>query len=163
MSVIRFYIKALRNFGNFHGRASLSEFWYFKLVFWVLSFCGALVCSVLAGAGALSVGTILLLGIAVSHVVPAWTVTVRRLHDSGRSGWWMLVMMPSCVPLSILIVLFMYFLFHGWVGLTIYAYFVRGMFVVTLGLMIPGIILLALPSNEGDNYYGPPPLTLRQL
>ena len=106
MAITKFYIEALRRYGTGDGRASRSEFWYFNLVLFALVFCGAVVAVVLEGAGASIVGTLLLLGISVFHIIPSWTVAVRRLHDTGRSGWWVLLSFVPIIGAIILIVFF---------------------------------------------------------
>ena len=107
MAPIKFYVEALRKYGTGDGRAGRSEYWYFYLVFFALVFCGAVVAVVLEAAGASIVGTILLVVISVFHIIPSWTVGVRRLHDTGRSGWWLLM---SFVPIIGLIVLLVFLL-----------------------------------------------------
>ena len=104
MAPIKFYIEALRKYGTGDGRASRSEYWYFYLVLFALVFGGAVVAVVLDAAGASIVGTILLVVISVFHIIPSWTVAVRRLHDTGRSGWWLLMsLVPFAGPIVLLV------------------------------------------------------------
>ena len=63
----------------FEGRATKSEFWWFQLI-WTASFILAFV----FGSESLSA---FLLGIVVIIFIPLWAVGVRRLHDTGRSGF----------------------------------------------------------------------------
>ncbi len=63
----------------FEGRASKSEFWWFQLI-WTASFILAFV----FGSESLSA---FLLGIVIIIFIPLWAVGVRRLHDTGRSGF----------------------------------------------------------------------------
>ena len=63
----------------FKGRASKSEFWWFQLI-WTASFILAFV----FGSESLSA---FLLGIVIIIFIPLWAVGVRRLHDTGRSGF----------------------------------------------------------------------------
>jgi uncharacterized membrane protein YhaH (DUF805 family) len=73
-------------FATFDGRASQSEFWWFYLftvlVSWGASAVGALVLGDPAGLSLLA-NLILLL--------PLLAAATRRLHDTGRSGWWQLL------------------------------------------------------------------------
>ncbi len=80
---------ALRNYATFAGRARRSEFWFFFLFVILAQIVSGIVDDVATGG---------ILGVVVSLglVVPSIAVTARRLHDNGRSGWWMLV---SLVPL----------------------------------------------------------------
>ncbi len=66
---------------RWQGRASRSEFWYFAL-FYIAAIVAASVIDQAWGIPLLS--TAALLGL----LVPAVAVTIRRLHDTGKSGWW---------------------------------------------------------------------------
>jgi len=70
----------LVKFFDFRGRASRSEFWWFFAVVMTLALLEALLPESLATAG-------FLLTAVVVHP-PLWAVTVRRLHDINRTGWW---------------------------------------------------------------------------
>lgn len=74
------------NYANFDGRARRSEYWYFVLVQVIISFILQLLDLVLVAAADLPVAPLgTLFGIAM--LVPGLAVAVRRLHDTGRSGW----------------------------------------------------------------------------
>jgi len=84
------FIAALKKYAVFRGRACRSEYWYFVLFYVLISIVLALLDGILAphrrdGSG--------LLGglFAVGMLLPAIGVGVRRLHDIGKSGWWLLV------------------------------------------------------------------------
>ncbi len=72
------------------GRATRSEFWWFALFFCV-AFLGAGLVDGFVGAGG-----ILLAVLFVGLLPPVYAVCVRRLHDTGRSGWYLLA---SLIPL----------------------------------------------------------------
>ena len=76
MGPVKAYTSFLKNYFNFSGRASLSEYW------WVLPI------NILLGFIPI-VG--LLVGLLL--IIPGVAVTVRRLHDTGRSGWHILVVL----------------------------------------------------------------------
>ncbi|WP_137181828.1 DUF805 domain-containing protein [Roseomonas sp. AR75] len=95
----------LNKYGTFTGRARRSEFWFFWL-FNVLvqsasSILDAIVFSEIQPITALTSLALLLPGLAVA---------VRRLHDNGRSGWWILI---GLVPLVGWIVLLVWYLSRG--------------------------------------------------
>ena len=72
-------------FATFSGRARRSEYWYFMLFALVVSFGIGVVEGVTHNAhGTGSAGSLASLFL----FIPQLTVTVRRLHDTGRSGWW---------------------------------------------------------------------------
>jgi len=72
------------NYANFRGRARRSEYWYWAL-FEVLI---GLVLEVLTIATKSPVFVLIFALFALATVLPTLAVTVRRLHDTGRSGWW---------------------------------------------------------------------------
>jgi uncharacterized membrane protein YhaH (DUF805 family) len=95
-----------RNWSDFSGRASRGEFWLWML-FYFLSIIGA---TILAGltSGLFDsslLAALLLLGWVLAILVPTWAVAVRRLHDTGRSGWWMLLNFIPYLGIFVLIVL----------------------------------------------------------
>ena len=77
---------------DFEGEASRSEWWFF-LFTGVVSFALAIVSNKLSGVFSLAV------------LVPFIAVTVRRLHDTNRSGWWVLVWLLPVVGWLILVFL----------------------------------------------------------
>ncbi len=76
-----------QNYVNFRGRAARSEFWYWTLFSIIASIVGALIDSVLGTLGLSLVQN--LVGLAL--FLPGLAVSVRRLHDLDRTGWWMLI------------------------------------------------------------------------
>ena len=79
-----------QKYASFSGRARRTEYWMFFLVYFVI----ALVIGVVEGL--LSIGGYLTGIFALVHLLPSLGVTVRRLHDTGRSGWWILL---SFIPI----------------------------------------------------------------
>ena len=76
-----------QKYASFSGRARRTEYWMFFLVYFVI----ALVIGVVEGL--LSIGGYLTGIFALVHLLPSLGVTVRRLHDTGRSGWWLLLIL----------------------------------------------------------------------
>ncbi len=79
-------------YATFSGRASRSEYWWWWL-FSVLVVGAAVVLIVLGrssdGTSAIgAVGWVLYVVAVIGLIVPSLAVLVRRLHDTGRSGWW---------------------------------------------------------------------------
>jgi uncharacterized membrane protein YhaH (DUF805 family) len=73
-----------KRYADFSGRSRRSEFWFYWL--------GYLLLSIVLNVVARAIGTTIisiLVGLAI--VVPTVAVCVRRLHDTGRSGWWFLI------------------------------------------------------------------------
>ena len=90
---MHWYLSVLKNYVDFDGRARRSEYWYFTLF-------NLAVCVVLALFDILVskiVGFQFLRAIySLAVLLPALGVSVRRLHDTNRSGWWLLL---AFVPL----------------------------------------------------------------
>ena len=99
---MRSYFDGLLRYFEFDGRSSRSQYWLFQL-FYVVLLTGSLYADYRLNGrfpdrhspGLLSTFVIFF------HIVPQITVTVRRLHDIGRSGWWYLLLF---VPLAGLLV-----------------------------------------------------------
>jgi uncharacterized membrane protein YhaH (DUF805 family) len=87
---MNWYIEAWKKYAVFAGRARRQEYWYFVL-FNILAY---VLLSIIAGVLG-KVGASLLSLYAVAVFLPGLAATIRRLHDSNRSGWWILI---SLVP-----------------------------------------------------------------
>jgi uncharacterized membrane protein YhaH (DUF805 family) len=94
------YLEVWRKFAVFEGRARRMEYWMFALVGSVVGFILALIDNELGGKFLST-----LYDLAV--FIPSLAVSVRRLHDTNRSGWWLLI---GLVPLVGAIVLLVFFL-----------------------------------------------------
>lgn len=88
---MNWYFKVLKNYAVFTGRARRKEYWYFVLFNFIFGFVFGFLDGIL---GTLDVetgfglfGTIYNLGV----LVPAIAVGVRRMHDVGKSGWYLLI------------------------------------------------------------------------
>ena len=90
------------NYANFNGRASRSEYWWFVLFVAIINSALSVVFISLP-----EVGTALLAIWSLAIILPALAVTVRRLHDTDRSGWWFLL---QFIPFGALVLLVFMFL-----------------------------------------------------
>ena len=88
---------------TFSGRARRSEFWWFMLAVLVGSFVFGFLDGMLFGTGPES-GGILGMIFSLAVLLPSIAVTVRRLHDTGRTGWWYLIAFIPLIGLIVLIV-----------------------------------------------------------
>jgi uncharacterized membrane protein YhaH (DUF805 family) len=82
----------LKKYVDFNGVASRSEFWWFFLFQVVVAVVLSLISNWIADIATLAL------------VLPSLAVGARRLHDTGRSGWWQLLLLIPLVGLIILIV-----------------------------------------------------------
>ena len=87
----KFFLGAYtQNYFNFKGKAGLAEFWYFVLFYFVIAVILGIIDS-LVGAK-----NIIVYVFALASLLPSLGLTVRRLHDVGKSGWFILV---SLIPI----------------------------------------------------------------
>jgi uncharacterized membrane protein YhaH (DUF805 family) len=102
---MRWYFEALKKYFVLEGRATRSEYWYFVL-FYAITLTLAVVIDLTTGHFSASLGLGWWSGAyVVLTLAPLISVSVRRLHDIGRSGWWLwigLVPMAGGVVLAIL-------------------------------------------------------------
>ena len=85
------YLSVWKKYAVFSGRAQRAEYWYFVL-FNCLAIIGLVIIDSITGSFDDDAGIGLLSGLYYLGVLlPSLAVTVRRLHDTGRSGWWMLI------------------------------------------------------------------------
>ena len=90
---MEWFIKCIKQYADFKGRARRKEYWMFFLIFWALCFLvtfAAIPIDVILEAEGIIWGTVMCLFV-LAFIVPNYAVTVRRLHDTGRSGWWLLI------------------------------------------------------------------------
>ena len=85
-----------KKFFDFSGRASKSEYWWFQLyntILYILTFVFqndlALLFSILG----------------IANLIPVFAAGVRRVHDSNKSGWWILISFVPIIGLYIIVLL----------------------------------------------------------
>jgi len=94
------YLDVLKKYAVFEGRARRKEYWMFFLFNIIIAVVLGIIDGIL-GIGVLS--AIYMLAV----LVPGIAVTVRRLHDTGRSGWWILIGLVPIVGLVLLVFMFL--------------------------------------------------------
>jgi len=103
---MNWFIAVLKKYATFSGRAQRAEYWFFVL-FYILIFIGLTIIDSVTGTLNPLYGFGLLGGLfALSMLIPSIAVGVRRLHDTGRSGWWMLLALVPLIGGIILLVFF---------------------------------------------------------
>ncbi|MBF0421132.1 MAG: DUF805 domain-containing protein [Magnetococcales bacterium] len=103
---MNWYFVALKKYAVFNGRSRRKEYWYFSL-FGMLLLLSLSVVDFYIGTFDAEAGIGLLGGgYAIATLLPSLAVMVRRLHDTGRSGWWSLIfLIPLLGPIVIIIFL----------------------------------------------------------
>jgi uncharacterized membrane protein YhaH (DUF805 family) len=87
---MKWYLDALKKYAVFSGRASRKEYWYFLLFNIIISVALAVVDGI-TGSFSADAGMGLLGGVyTLAVLIPGLAAAVRRLHDTDRSGWWLL-------------------------------------------------------------------------
>ncbi len=87
-TTMSWYIGALKKYADFNGRAGKAEFWMFTLISTIISVILYLIDGgIMPGSNIHLLYTVYSLAV----LVPSLAVSVRRLHDTGRSGWWILI------------------------------------------------------------------------
>jgi uncharacterized membrane protein YhaH (DUF805 family) len=110
---MNWYLAVLRNYAGFSGRARRMEYWMFTLINVLISI-GLAIVDVMTGMASPVTGLGVLSCIyALAVFVPSLAVSVRRLHDTDRSGWWLLI---AFIPLIGAIVLLVFMLLDGTPG-----------------------------------------------
>lgn len=106
---MNWYLKVWQQYADFSTRARRQEYWMFVLInflivmgLYIVSFLLLMTESSLAF---LMTGIILIYGLAT--FIPSLAVAARRLHDTGKSGWWLLI---SLIPLIGAIILLVFLL-----------------------------------------------------
>ena len=110
---MNWYLEVLKKYAVFGGRARRKEYWMFFLFNFIITVVLGLIEGLVDGPGI--VGSLYSLAV----LIPGIAVSVRRLHDIGRCGWWMLI---GLVPLVGAIVLLIFMVQDGQQGENQYGY-----------------------------------------
>ena len=95
---MNWYLDVLKKYAVFGGRARRKEYWMFILFNIIIAIVLGVVEAVLGSPGVLG----MLYGLAV--LIPSIAVAVRRLHDTDRSGWWLLIVLLPVIGFIVFIV-----------------------------------------------------------
>jgi uncharacterized membrane protein YhaH (DUF805 family) len=153
MTPIDWAKRPLQKYADFSGRAPRAEYrWFFLAIivaYVVLSIVENIVGLDGMVAGVYGPLTVLLW---IATLVPQIAVGVRRLHDTNRTGWWLLA---PIVPYAIALALAGPAILSGsMTGLGLSGLFLLVGFVAAIVLLV----FLVLPGTRGENAYGPDPL-----
>ena len=155
MTPIDWAKRPLQKYADFTGRAPRAEYWWFVLAM-VIIFVVLTIVESIVGLNKMVFGvygpltTLLWLGV----LVPSLSVGVRRLHDTNRSGWWLLLMVPYALA-GVMMVRSM----SAATATGSAAGFGAAGIVGLIGFVCVIVLLVfyCLPGTAGDNGYGPDP------
>lgn len=158
--MFKYYLAALKKYATFSGRARRKEFWYFGLMNFIIALClcipiyygifkmvftlvsqgnniseEAIIEFVLNNMGYSIIFYVIYILYALAVFVPGLAVSVRRLHDVGKSGWFFLI---------------------PYLGILLNLIPIIGSFAC-LGLSIWFLVLMCTNSQVGENKYGSDP------
>ncbi len=126
-----------KHYIDFQGRARRSEFWWYILVVIVIQ----IILSIIQRF----IGTPILTGLlSLALLLPNLGISVRRLHDLDKTGWW--ILLPIAPSLLAIICMFLF----QWTLVMIF-------WVATLACAILLIYWYAQPGSSGQNKFGPDP------
>lgn len=144
--------RPLRKYADFSGRAPRAEYWWFTLALVVAYIVISIVESIVGidhTVGPYGLLTILLM---LGTLIPSIAVGVRRLHDTNRSGWWLLI---GVVPYLIFALAAGAALASGSMMALAGATMLLGLLALAGGIAL--LVFMVLPGTKGDNSYGSDP------
>lgn len=98
------FVTAVKKYAVFSGRSRRREYWYFGL-FYLIFYVVLAIVDGITGSFDFRSGLGLFTGIwTLALLIPSIAVSVRRLHDTGRRGWWILLGIIPVIGAIILIV-----------------------------------------------------------
>jgi uncharacterized membrane protein YhaH (DUF805 family) len=101
---MNWYLEVLKKYAVFSGRARRKEYWFFVLFNILISIALGVIDN-LTGTYDAKAGVGLLGGLySLGVLIPALAVSVRRLHDTNRSGWWLLIALIPLIGAIVLLV-----------------------------------------------------------
>ncbi|PVM86460.1 DUF805 domain-containing protein [Caulobacter endophyticus] len=108
----------LRKYAQFSGRARRSEYWLFALFTFGVGVAISILRLIISGPQSLESGNFDALGLvslafSLATFIPSLAVGFRRLHDTDRSAWWILI---ALIPLIGVIVLLVFYILPGTTG-----------------------------------------------
>ena len=102
---MNWYLKVLKQYADFNGRARRKEYWMFVLFYMIFAIAAMVLDNVL-GLAMKGIGYGPLYGLyLLAMIIPSIAVGVRRLHDVGKSGWMMFIVLIPLIGAIWLIVL----------------------------------------------------------
>lgn len=151
---MKWFLKCFRQYADFKGRARRSEYWWFTVyctIIYLIPIIGFLLQAILvSGDDDVNMFILqspflwILIAFGIALLIPTLAVTVRRLHDIGRSGWWILLSIGADVIATIA---------DGIEDEILYIIFG----ILSFAADILFLVWMFTNSQSGDNEWGPNP------
>ncbi len=93
---MKWYFEVLKKYAVFSGRARRKEYWMFLLFHIIIIALGVI-------ESIVGTNSVIALFYMLAILLPGLAVTVRRLHDTGKSGWWLLIGLVPLIGIVILV------------------------------------------------------------
>lgn len=101
---MNWFIEVIKKYAVFNGRARRKEYWFYVLFYVIFALIIGVIDATIFGAGPETGTGPLGMIYVLALFLPSLGVAVRRLHDTGRTGWWMLlVLIPLIGPIVLLV------------------------------------------------------------
>ena len=94
---MEYFTDAFKRYTDFSGRASRQQYWMFILFVMIISFVLALIDTLLGMIALYAIFNLIIF-------IPSLSIAARRLHDTGRSGWWQLIILLPIIGIIVLLV-----------------------------------------------------------
>ena len=156
MSPIDYALTPLRKYADFSGRARRSEYWWYFLLVVILSIVAMILDSILGLGGMFGTYGLFGLIVGLGALVPSLAAAVRRLHDTNRSGWWLLLAVVPYVIFAITTAMALAGGDPATAGMGALATAGLMSIVALIGGLVV-LVFLVLDGTHGDNRFGPDP------
>ncbi len=116
LSIMKYYLKALKQYADFNGRARRKEYWMFTLfyaIFYLILNTTVLICIHTDNLTYINISSSILTLYLAAMFIPSLALCVRRLHDINKSGWNILLLL---IPIVGAIIVFVYTVTAGDLG-----------------------------------------------
>ena len=100
---MHWYTDVIRRYTEFDGRSDRPEFWWFGLINLII---GLLLWGVGVAALGFPKGEVVAIVYGLATILPVLGVDIRRLHDTNRTGWWIVIGLIPIIGAIVLIVFF---------------------------------------------------------
>jgi len=155
LSPIGWAILPLKKYATFSGRAPRAEYWWFYLLTVVVDGVARLLDAATGDGDTINTITNL------AFLLPMLAVTVRRLHDTNRGGWWTLVFFVAVAITGAAAVFAAMRVAPGSSAVMFTAMIVAILCLLGAGLTL--LVFMVQPGTQGANEYGPDPYGPWQL